>query len=143
MMRRVALGILTATLAVVLHQPAPSEAQTATDVSKKTAEAWQAFADYTHAKKNDAVTYGKKLIQDSDKKMKQLEGQAAKASGDVKAEYNKAIKDLKAKHAEASKKLDEMSKASASSWDATKQGFADAYKDLHQSFDKVAAQFQG
>ncbi len=35
-----------------------------------------------------------------------------------------------------------MSKASASSWDSAKQGFADAYKDLSQSYDKAAARLK-
>jgi hypothetical protein len=30
-----------------------------------------------------------------------------------------------------------MGKASASAWDSAKDGFADAYKDLHQAYDKA------
>jgi hypothetical protein len=143
MTRRVGLAVLAGLLAVVLHPPAPAMAQTPTkDVSKKTVEAWDAVKDYTVEKKNDAVAYGKKLVRETDGKIKQLEGKAAKASGDTKAEYDKAIKDLKAKRAQAAKTLDEMGKATASSWDAAKQGFADAYKDLQQSFEKVVAQFK-
>ena len=52
------------------------------------------------------------------------------------------MKELKGKQAETSKKLDELGKASASSWDATKQGFADAYKDLQKSYDKAVAGFK-
>ncbi len=140
MTRRVALSILTGALAVVLHQPAP--AQTAKDVQKKTADAWEAFKDYTHEKKDAAVTHGKQLMRETDAKIKQLEGKASKASGDAQVTYEKEIKTLKAQRAEAGKKLDEMGKASASSWDAVKQGFADAYKDLYHSYEKAVAKLK-
>jgi hypothetical protein len=137
MTRRVALSILAGALAVVLPQPVLT--QTAKDVQQKTADAWEAFKDYTHAKKDDAVTYGKHLMRETDAKITQLEG---KASGDAKVAYEQEIKTLKAKRAAAGKKLDAMGEASASSWDAMKQGFADAYQDLHQSYEKAVVQFK-
>jgi hypothetical protein len=39
----------------------------------------------------------------------------------------------------AYKKLDEMGKATAAAWDGAKNGFADAYKDLHDAFAKAKA----
>ena len=101
MTRRVALSILAGALAVVLQQPAL--AQTGKDVEKKTADAWEAFKDYTHEKKDDAVTYGKKLMRETDVKIKQFAGKASKASGDAKVAYEKEIKALKVKRAEAGK----------------------------------------
>lgn len=38
--------------------------------------------------------------------------------------------------------LNDMETASASVWDSTKVGFADADKDLHQLCEKAAAQFK-
>ena len=143
MVRRVTLSVLAGVLALVLYQPAPAIGQTpATDVSKKTGEAWEALKDYTVEKKKDAVAYGQKLVKETDSKIKQLEDKAAKASGDLKGQYDQSIKDLKTKRAQAGRKLDEMGKASGSAWDSAKQGFADAYKDLHQAYDKVVAQFK-
>jgi hypothetical protein len=142
-MRRLGLGILAAVLAVVLHQPAPAVAQTtAKDVSKKTADAWDTVKAYTVEKRKDAVAYGEKLVRETDAKIKGLEAKAAKASGDTKAQYDREIKDLKVKRAQASKKLNEMGKASGAAWDSAKDGFADAYKDLHEAFEKAAAQFK-
>jgi hypothetical protein len=97
---------------------------------------------YTVEKKNDAVTHGKKLMREADTKIKKLEEKASKTSGETKAAYDKEIKELKAKRAQTAKKLDDMGKASASSWDATKQGFADAYKDMHQAYEKAIAQLK-
>src|SRR5262245_16658269 len=142
MMCRLALGTLVATLVVILHQTAPAVGQTAQDVSKKTAEAWETVKGYTVEKKNDAVAYGQKLVRDTEGKIKELDTKAAKASGDTKALYDKEIKNLKAKRVQASTKLDEMSKASGAAWDIAKNGFADAYKDLQQAFEKPAAQLR-
>jgi hypothetical protein len=142
MTRRSALRMLAAALAAVLHQPAPAATQSAEDIKKKTADAWDAFKEYTHARKNDAVTHGKKLMKETDAKMKQLQGKASKASGDAKVAYEKQLEELKAKRAAAGKKLDELGKASAASWEDVKRGFADAYEDLHHAYEKAVAKFK-
>lgn len=140
--RRVSF-LLAAVLAVALHQPPPAVGQTTgKDVSKKAADAWDTVKAYTVEKKNDAVAYSKKLVSEADAKIKRLEAKASKASGDTKAQYDKAVKDLKTKRAQASKKLDEMGKATGSAWDSAKDGFADAYKDLHEAYEKAAAAFK-
>jgi len=123
-------------LALAPGQPAVAQT-TAKDVSKKTAEAWDAVKAYTVDKQKDAVAYGRKLVRETDAKISALEREAATASGEIKAQRDRDIKELKAKRAQAAKKLDEMGKATASAWDSAKDGFADAYKDLHQAYDKA------
>src|SRR5262245_49584738 len=140
MTRRVALSMLAGILAVVLQQPVL--AQTAADVQQKAADTWQAFQAYTNAKKDDVVAHGKPLMRETDAKITQLEGKAAQASGDAKVGYEQEIKALKVKRDAVGKKLEAMGEASASSWDAIKQGFADAYQDLHQSYEKAVVQFK-
>ena len=139
-MRRFGLAIIAAVLAVIFQQPAASAQTTTTDVSKKTAEAWDTVKSYSAEKKNDAVAYGRKLVRAADAKIKGLEGKVANASGDTKSAYERELKDLKAKRAQAWKKLDEMGKASGAAWDGAKNAFADAYKDLSEAYDKAAAQ---
>ncbi len=142
-MRRMALGIIAAfVLAVALHQSPGLAQTTAKDVEKKTGEAWDTVKSYSVDKKNDAVAYGKKLVRESNDQIKGLEKKAAQASGDAKARYKREITDLKGKSKHASKKLDEMGKATGAAWDDAKNGFADAYRDLSQSFEKAAAQFK-
>jgi hypothetical protein len=140
MTRRGALSVLAGALAVVLQQPAL--AQTAKNVQQKAAEAWEAIKVYAYEKKDDAVTYGKQLMRKIDARITHLEGKASKASGDAKMAYKQEIKTLKAKRAEVGKQLDVMGEASAASWDAAKQGFADAYQDLYHSYEKTAAKFK-
>src|SRR5215475_15986156 len=141
-MRRLGVAVIAAVLAVLFHQPAASAQTTAKDVEKKTGEAWETVKSYSVEKKNDAVAYGKKLVRESNNQIKGLEKKAAQTSGDAKARYNREITDLKAKSKNASKKLDEMGKATGAAWDNAKNGFAEAYRDLSQSFEKAAAQFK-
>ena len=142
-MRRPTVGILFAVLATFLPAALAAGQTPAKDApSSKTAEAWDAVKSYTVEKKSEAVTFGKKLMRETDAKIKGLEAKALRAKGDTKAAYDREIKDLKVKRGQVGKKLDAMGKASGKAWDATRDGFADAYRDLHESFDKVAAQFR-
>ena len=106
------------------------------------AETWDNVKTYTVEKKDEAVTYGKKLVREADQQIDGLEKGAAKASNEVKAQYQKEMKELRAKRAQAATKLDQMGKASAAAWDEAKNGFADAYKDLHQAYDRAAAKLK-
>ena len=131
-------------VAVLLSAPLPILAQqtTATDVGQKMAEAGEAIKDYTIDKKAEAVTHAKKLGRDIDAKIKELEARASKQSGETKAKAEPMIKDLKAKRAKVSAKLNDLSKATKASWDETKKGFADAYRDLAVSYHKAVAEFE-
>lgn len=82
------------------------------------------------------------MIKETDAKISHLEEKSAKVSDEARAQYDKEIKDLKAVRECVAAKLDEMKKASASAWDSTKKGFADAYKDLHQAYEKAAERFK-
>ena len=98
---------------------------------------WDKVKSYTVEKKNEAMAYGRKLVRDTDRQIGSLERRAAKASGEAKAQLDSDIQELKAKRAAASKKLDEMGKATGAAWDEAKDGFADAYKDLQDSYDRA------
>lgn len=131
MMRQTCLAMAAA---ILVHAPAMAET-TAKDVSD-TVQA------YTVEKKDQALAYGKKVVREADRKIGELEKDAAKAKGEIKAEYQKDIKELRAKRAQAARKLDEMGKASAAAWDDAKTGFADAYKDLHQAYNRAVAKLK-
>jgi Skp family chaperone for outer membrane proteins len=97
---------------------------------------------YSVEKKNEAVAASKKLVNDFDVKIKDLEKQVSKdmsaAGADAKRQM-KELTDLKAARAETSKKLDEMSKASAESWNGAQKAFHDSYKDLQKAYDTAIA----
>ena len=119
------LKIVLVMLTVILAQPALA------------ADDWDKIKSYTVEKKNEAVAYGRKLVRQTDREIKDLEQKAAKASDEAKAQFKSDVKELKAKRKEASKKLDEMGKATSAVWDEAKNGFADAYKDLQDSYERA------
>lgn len=128
MTRLFAIGVAACMLSASLMQPA---------LAASLEEMWAKVKSFTVETKDAALDSGKQLVRETDTKIKELEGKADKSSGDAKAAYERSIKDLKEKREAAAVKLDEMGKASGSAWDATKQGFSDAYKDLQQSYDKA------
>jgi hypothetical protein len=132
MYRRVYLKAFAVGLCAILTSAAPATAQTSAGTSDKTKIS-------SVEKKNEAVTYGKKLMSDFDAKLKDLEGQIARDSSAAQADAQRQLKDLKAQRVETGKKLDELGRASAQSWDSVKHGFADAFRGLQQSYDKTAA----
>ena len=140
MTRHTSFWMLAAALALLPCDAALAQSGKTTekkDAEKKTADAWESVKNYTHAKKNEAVAYGNKLLKQTDAQIKQLQVKASKASGDTKAEYNRQIAALKDKQFDAGKKLREMRDATAASWDAAKGGFADAYKDLRDTYRRL------
>jgi hypothetical protein len=101
------------------------------------ADDWDKVKSYSVEKKNEAVAYGKKLVRETDREMKALDRSASKASDEAKAQFHSDMQELKTKRKEASKKLDEMGKATDAAWDDAKNGFATAYKDLQDSYQKA------
>jgi hypothetical protein len=100
---------------------------------------------YTVEKKNEAVAYSKKLVNDFDVKIKDLETQVSKdtsaAGADAKRQA-KELTDLKAARAKASKSADELGKASKESWAGAQKAFHDSYKDLQKSYDAAVAKLK-
>ena len=116
--------LLILAIAVILTVPAPALAQTTgKDVKQKTGEAAEAIRDYTVERKDQAVAQARKLSNDLEARIKQLD-------------------ELKDKREQTRKKLAEMKDASGASWDAAKQGFVDAYRDLRQAYDKAAGEIK-
>ena len=138
-LRQLGLAVFAAGLATAFAPPYAAAQTSAKDVSAKTGEAWDTMKAYTADKKDEAQAYGRKLVSDANQEIKALEREAAKASGEVKAEYRREIKVVKAKSSKAVKQLDAMGKATGDAWDTTKDGFADAYRELRVALGKATA----
>jgi gas vesicle protein len=136
MYRRISLIILAIALGALLSQPPAAIGQTAT---QKAGEAVDAIKAYSVDKKNDAVAHSKKLLSDIDGRIKELQTEASRSSGETKAAMQQQLKELQVMRDKAAKKADELGKASADTWDSVKGGFADAYSDLQKGYDKAAA----
>jgi hypothetical protein len=100
---------------------------------------WEKFKTYTHTQKNEAIAEGKKLLAATDQKMAALAKEAKHSSADTKSAHDKNMAELAAKKKAAQAELARMEKAAANTWDATKEGASNAYRDLHQAYEKAAA----
>ena len=132
----VTIGLLAAPVSSALAQT------TSKDVSQKASETGQAIKDYTVEKKDEAVAHARKATAELEAKIKELEAQASRQTGEIKARSQAQLKDLKAKRDKASQKAGELGRATKASWERAKEGFADAYRDLASAYDKAAAEFQ-
>jgi hypothetical protein len=142
-MIRHAMTVVLATAILLLGPARPVRAQTtAKDVSQKASETADAMRSYTLEKKDEAVAQARKLAADLDAKIRDLEAQASQQTGEAKAKSQDQLRDLKAKRAEAGRKLDDLTRASKASWERAKEGFANAYRDLAESYEKAAAEFK-
>jgi hypothetical protein len=88
------------------------------------------------------VAHAKQATAELEAKIKDLEAQASRQTGEIKARSQAQIKDLRAKRTKASQKVTELSRATKASWDKAKEGFAGAYRDLASAYDKAAAEFK-
>lgn len=104
-----------------------------------TPSTWEQFKTFTHQQKNEAVAEGKKVLAAMDKQIAEMSKQVKSSTGEAKAEQEKNMKELVAKKKEAQSQLDKMGKATSNAWDATKEGFGNAAKDLQAAYDKAAA----
>ncbi len=105
----------------------------------KAESTWDNVKDFSHKEKEKAVAAGKKLIAETDKKIAALAKDTKNATAETKAAHEANMKELKEKKKAAQEELAKMGKASGEVWDATKTGFHNAGKALHESYEKAAA----
>lgn len=126
-------------LAVLTASAVLSLAALAADAGDE-AGAWEKFKAFTHQQKSQAVAQGKQLIAETDQKIEALKKEGRQSSAEAKAAHAANMKDLQAKKQQAQAALAKMEKASGKVWDATKEGFSSAYKDLGAAYDKALAE---
>lgn len=95
------------------------------------------ISSYAHERKKEAVAEGKRLIAEADKKIAEMKQQAQHSSAEAKAAHEANMKELQQKKKEAQAQLAKLQRASSKTWDATKEGFANAYQAMRASFDKA------
>jgi hypothetical protein len=97
------------------------------------------ISSYAHERKSEAVAEGKRLIAEADKKIAEMKKQAKQSTAETKAAHDANMKDLVQKKKEAQVQLAKMQKATSKTWEATKEGFANAYQAMRASFDKATS----
>ena len=142
MLERVICAVVAATVFLGTSALAAQAQTSARDVAQKGSETGEAIRDYAVERKDEAIAHARKLAADLDARIKELESQAGTEAGEAKTKSKQMIKDLKAKRTKVSRKLRDLTKASKASWDAAKNGFADAYRDLAVAYDKAVAEIK-
>ena len=97
------------------------------------------ISSYAHERKAEAVAEGKRLIAEADKKIVEMKTQTQHSSAEAKAAHAANMKELAQKKREAQAQLAKLQRASGKTWDATKEGFANAYQAMRTSFDKATS----
>ena len=141
-MRPRIIPAIVVTIGLLATAPLAPAQTTSKDVGQKASETGQAIKDYTVEKKDEAVAHAKRATAELEAKIKELEAQASKQTGEIKARSQAQIKELKAKRAKAAQKAGELGRATKASWEKAKEGFADAYRDLASAYDRAAAEFK-
>ncbi len=96
-------------------------------------------SSYAHERKSEAVAEGKRLIAEADKKIAEMKKQTRHRSAEARAAHAATMKGLQEKKKEAQVQLTKLQRASSKTWDATKEGFANAYQAMRTSFDKATS----
>jgi len=112
-------------------------ALTLTAIAADDASTWDKVKGFTHQQKEQAVAEAKKLIAATDKQIGELSAQAKKSGADAKAAHQQNMKELQAKKKLAQAELHKLEKAGSNVWDATKEGFSNAYQDLKSAYNKA------
>lgn len=93
-----------------------------------------------HEDKAAAVAEGNRLVAALDEKIAAMKKDIAKSNAELKKAHEANMKELEAKRQTAAAELQRLQQATASTWDATKQAFVKAYKDLQAGVDKAGAE---
>ena len=97
------------------------------------------ISSYAHERKTEAVAEGKRLLAEADKKIGEMKRQTQHSGAEAKAAHAANMKELQQKKKEAQTQLTKLQRSSAKTWDATKEGFANAYQAMRASFDKATS----
>ena len=97
------------------------------------------ISSYAHERKAEAVAEGKRLLAETDKKIAEMKKQAKQSTVEAQAAHEANMKELQQKKKEAQAQLAKLQKASSKTWEATKEGFANAYQAMRASYDKATS----
>lgn len=128
--RRFCSNLLALAAAFVLLNPTAARADDGV---------WQKLKSFAHEQKNEAVSAGRGAITETNRQIAALKKQAKHTSDETKAAHQQNMKDLAAKKKAAQGQLAKLEKAGAKTWESTKEGAANAYRDLQLAYEKAAA----
>lgn len=105
------------------------------DVKEKSGEALEGLAEYTEQQKEVFQQEIQDQIESFDKKINNLQENAANLQGEAKQELNEKIARLEAMKKNAGEKLESLKGKSGEAWAEMKEGISDSITELQQAYD--------
>lgn len=130
LMGRLRSGVLALIAALAMLSPQAASAEEG---------AWQKLKSFAHDQKKEAIAEGRKVIAETNSKVSELKKDAKHSSAETRVAHKKNMQELAAKKNAAKAQLSKLQKASAQSWDSTKEGVSNAYRELHLAYEKASA----
>ncbi len=138
----VAIGLFAGNAAAA---PASEEKTSLQDVQREMAESADKIRDYSADQMREAVRAGKSALQRLDEQIAELEKRIDtdwdRMSAAARQEAKSALKTLRGQRGEVAGWYDELKHSSASAWEITKKGFADAFDALRESVGEAKKEF--
>jgi predicted nucleic acid-binding Zn-ribbon protein len=80
-------------------------------------------------------------LKEMDEQIDQWQKKASKETGEAKEAMEKKLENLKARRADVKEKLDKLRDATAETWEKTKEGVQDAFRQLQESYKEAKEEF--
>lgn len=132
--------LLASVLALApLHASVAVAETTAQDVKKETRAFLQTLAVYTEERKDEAAKQAAAGLRQLDERLDALEASVDRnwdrMNATARQEARENLAELRRQRNQLSQWYGSMKASSGEAWDHMKQGFSDAYKELHQSWE--------
>lgn len=115
------------------------------DVQKETQEFLRVLKSYTVAQREEAVMKAREVLSDLDLEIEALEEQVnehwATMSKAARAEAQASLKALRKQRNAVAEEYGRLRESSADGWEQMKKGFAQAFGDLQQAWEKAKKEF--
>jgi chromosome segregation ATPase len=144
--------LFTMILSVMLSSISPSLAATsgsstasAADVQQEAKDLMQALKGYTVKQRDEAVRKTKAALDNLDQRIDALENRIDnnwdKMNNTARAKARASLKALRKQRTEVAEWYGSLKSSTADAWKHIKQGFSDAYMDLHEAWVKSEKEF--
>jgi hypothetical protein len=140
-------ALLVLSSPVVAGKTTTDDKTTSTEVQSETIEALKTIKTYTLEQKDQAVASVGAMLDDLDARMddmqQRIEGKWDQMDQASRERINATLKKLRRQRNELSEWYGGMKHSSAKAWDHVKEGFAEGYESLVESFDSAEDEFDG
>ena len=129
-------------------QPEDSSAQpqdSAAEVRRETAELLEALKSYSAEQRDEALAKSRAALEQIDRRIEALETRMLEQWGEMdeaaRAKMRESLQALREQRTRVAERYGSLKSGSATAWGHIKQGFSDAYRALHDAWEKSEQEF--